>query len=70
MDARAAQARKLHREARERQQGAESLRQQRDRIIRDLRAEGWTYKRLAGAVGCSPELVAKILRGGGEADRG
>lgn len=38
---------------------------QRDHLIRILRAEDpeeWTYVTLAKVVGCSPELVAHIVR--------
>lgn len=41
-------------------------RTQRDRLIRQLREEDpdrWTYPALAAAVGCSPELVAAIIKG-------
>ena len=31
--------------------------------MRDLYATGdWSYKQLATAVGCTPELIAKIIR--------
>lgn len=41
---------------------ADRRRARRDKLIRELRAEGWTYKKLADAVGCSPELIAKICK--------
>lgn len=40
---------------------------QRDRLVRQLRAENpqqWTYSALGAAVGCSPELVAVIVKAG------
>lgn len=40
-------------------------RAQRDQLVRQLRAEDpeyWTYPALARAVGCSPELVAYIIK--------
>lgn len=40
-------------------------RQQRDRLIRQLRDEdprAWTYPALAAGVGCSAELIAYILK--------
>lgn len=38
----------------------------RDRLVRQLRTEDpkrWTYPALAKAVGCSPELIAAIVKG-------
>jgi AraC-like DNA-binding protein len=65
VDIRAQQAREHHRES----EGASGLaarhRAQRDALIRQLRAEDpkrWTYPALASAVGCSPELVAYIIK--------
>ena len=43
----------------------------RNRLIAQLRADEplyWTYPRLAAVVGCSPELIAKILREEGGKD--
>jgi len=60
------QARESHRLAGEALRQAEQYRDQRDRLIRLLRAEDpkrWTYPALAAAVGCSPELVAAIVKG-------
>ena len=62
-DVRAQQAREHHRQAADALGQAEQHRQQRDALIRALRADGWTYKALADAVGCSPELVAAIVKG-------
>ena len=42
-------------------------RELRDRLIRTLRADDprrWTYPALAAAVGCSPELIAHIVKTG------
>jgi hypothetical protein len=41
-------------------------RDQRNRLIKQLRAEDperWTYPALAAAIGCSPELIAAIVKG-------
>lgn len=65
-DARARQAREAHRLAGEAVELAARRREQRDRLIRQLREEDpvrWTYPALAAAVGCSPELVAAIVKG-------
>jgi hypothetical protein len=65
MDTRAQQAREHHRQAADAGKLADRHRAQRDRLVRQLRADDpayWTYARLAGAVGCSPELVAVIIR--------
>lgn len=62
---RAAQARRFHQESIRAGQAAERAREQRDRLVRALREEDpqvWSYAALAGAVGCSPELIAKIIR--------
>lgn len=64
-DVRAQQAREYHRLAAEDEQRAGEHRAQRDRLIRQLRAEDperWTYAVLASAVGCSPELAAHIVK--------
>jgi len=40
---------------------------QRDQLVRQLRREDpeqWTYVALAQAVGCSPELIAVIVKSG------
>jgi hypothetical protein len=45
---------------------AAAHRAQRDHLVRTLRAEDpvkWTYRALARDVGCSPELIAKIVQG-------
>jgi ribosome-binding protein aMBF1 (putative translation factor) len=61
-DARAQQAREHHRAAIELLGDAARHRHQRDELVRALRKSGWTYKSLAKAVGCSPELIAVIVR--------
>lgn len=64
MDAKTQQAREHHRLAKDNTDIAGRHRIQRDHLIRELwtasRAE-WTYAKLAKAVGCSPELIAKII---------
>jgi len=70
MDARAVQAREHHRLAGQADRTAAQHREQRDRIIIQLAGEGWTYAAIAGAVGCSPELVNKVLRAAGRTRRG
>jgi AraC-like DNA-binding protein len=67
MDIRAQQAREHHREAGGSEKQAARHRGQRDHLVRQLRAEDprqWTYPALAAAVGCSPELIAHIIRTG------
>lgn len=64
-DARAQQAREHHRAAVADDQSARQHRDQRDRLVKQLRAEDserWTYPALAAAVGCSPELIAAIIK--------
>lgn len=66
MDARVQQAREHHRQAAESERLAGMHREQRDRMIRQLRAEEpgrWSYPKLAKAVGCSPQLIAYIIQG-------
>jgi hypothetical protein len=65
-DARAVQAREAHRLAGDAERLAAQHRSQRDRLVRQLRAEDparWSYTALAAAVGCSPELIAAIVKG-------
>jgi len=67
MDIRAQQAREHHRESAGHTEQATRHRQQRDQLVRQLRAddpERWTYAALAKAVGCSPELIAYIIKSG------
>lgn len=64
-DARAARARELHERAAEADRLAARYREDRDRLLHQLRAEDpkrWTYATLAAAVGCSRELIALVLR--------
>lgn len=65
-DIRAQQAREHHRASAELAAQADRHRQQRNRLIRQLRKSDparWTYPAIAKAVGCSPELVAAIIKG-------
>ena len=64
-DPRAARAREEHRLTGVADRLAAQHRAQRDRLIRQLRAEDprrWTYAALAAAVKCSPELAAAIVK--------
>lgn len=66
MDARVQQAREHHRQAAESERLAGAHREQRDEMIRQLRAENpgkWPYPKLAKAIGCSPQLIAYIIQG-------
>lgn len=72
MDARAADAREAHRLAGEARALATRHASRRDRLVRQLREENpirWTYQALAAAVGCSPELIAAIIKGRTGANR-
>ena len=65
-DARAALARQHHRAASAAEADAARHRATRDDLVRRLRAEDpklWTYRALAQAVGCEPELIRWILKG-------
>jgi hypothetical protein len=65
-DARAQQAREHHRAAGAAPASARRPPPQPDALVRRLRAEDparWSYGALAGAVGCSPELIRVILTG-------
>lgn len=69
-DVRAVQARKAHAAASVADAAAASQRAQRDELVRALRRDDpkrWSYGALAGAVGCSPELIAYICKTGGPA---
>jgi hypothetical protein len=64
LDARASIARECHRAASAAEEEAARYRQQRDELLRRLRADDpqyWTLSRLARMVGCSKELVYKIV---------
>lgn len=63
MDSRAQQAREHHRASTDGERLARQHRGQRDELVRVLYATGeWSYTSLAAAVGCSPELIAKIIK--------
>ena len=65
-DARSQQAREHHRAQAAAEESAKRHRDQRNRLVKQLRAEDpdrWTYPALAAAVGCSPELIAAIVKG-------
>ena len=65
MDIRAQQAREHHARSLEKEDEAAREREQRDRLIRALRAddpERWSYSALAKAVACSRELIAYIVK--------
>jgi AraC-like DNA-binding protein len=65
MDIRVAAAREHQRLSREAGSLAARHIQQRNHLVRALRnedPEGWTYLKLAKAVGLSEELVAKIIQ--------
>lgn len=65
-DIRAQQAREHHNASAASAAEAKRHQDQRNRLVRALRNEDpqrWTYKALAGAVGCSPELIAAIVQG-------
>jgi hypothetical protein len=62
VDSRAQQAREHHRASAEGERLARQHREQRDELVRALYGTGdWSYTSLAAAVGCSPELIAKII---------
>lgn len=71
-DPRAALAREAHRLALEADSQAARHREQRNRLVRQLRAEDparWTYVAIARAVGVSPEMAAAIVKGRTGGDR-
>lgn len=64
-DARAQQAREEHAASLAALDDAARHRQRRDELVRSLRREDpgtWSYGVLAKAVGCSPELIAVIVK--------
>lgn len=64
-DARAALARREHLAVQASESEADQHRVARDELIRALRRDDpgtWTYAALARAVGCSPELIAYVIR--------
>jgi len=65
-DIRAQQAREHHRASADSTAQAKQHQEQRNRLVRELRQSDpdvWTYTALARAVGCSPELIAAIVKG-------
>lgn len=67
MDTLAMEAREHHRRSGDATRVAQRHRAQRDYAVRQLWAtqrDRWTYAKLAKAVGCSPELIAKIIASG------
>lgn len=65
-DIRAQQAREHHRASAAATDQARQHQQQRNQLVRMLREEDpqrWSYKALAKAVDCSPELIAAIVQG-------
>lgn len=65
-DPRAQQARDLNRRLTDSEALADDLRAQRNRIIRELRAEDpgrWTYAALAREIGCTRETIAAVIQG-------
>jgi hypothetical protein len=65
MDIKAQQAREHHARALSLDDEAGREREQRDRLVRSLREDDpkrWTYSAIAKTVGCSPELVAYIIK--------
>ncbi len=66
MDIKVQQAREHHARSLEKEAEAGREREQRDRLIRQIREEDpgrWSYGALAKAVGCSRELIAYIITG-------
>jgi hypothetical protein len=64
-DVRAQQAREHHRAAAQSRAQGGQHRTLRNLLVRQLRAEDperWTYPALAAAIGCSPELIAAIVK--------
>lgn len=64
-DIRAQQAREHHQAVAAASGDADRHRQQRNRLVRQLRQSDptkWTYEALAQAVGCSSELIAAIVK--------
>jgi hypothetical protein len=69
-DIRLQQAREHHRAANAAEAEARRHRQVRDRLLRELHAgdpRRWTYRALAGSLGCSYQLIGHIL---GQQDAG
>lgn len=65
METRARLAHDHHQAAAQCDQESAWYRGQRDTLVRELRADDpgrWTYRELADHVGCSPELIARIIK--------
>lgn len=63
MDSRVDEARHHHQAAIDDRKSAAEHLAQRDDLVRALHAEGnWSYAALAAALGCSREVVAKIVK--------
>jgi len=61
----ARQAREHHRLSQDASRIAQQHRRKRDQLIKALwetDRNNWTYAKLAKAVNCSPELIAKIIK--------
>ena len=57
------QAREAHKKVGEHTGLSHHFRHERDRLIRELHATGeYSYRQLAGQIGCSPELIAKAVQ--------
>lgn len=63
MDARAMRAREEHRLARESERLAGQHRAQRDHLIRELHADGWSYTRISRTVEIGWETVRAVCKG-------
>lgn len=64
MDAWVAAAREHHRQAVDSSAVAAMHRAERDRLIRRMHEDGWGYKRIAAAVGCTRDTArAAVLAG-------
>lgn len=66
MDIKVQQAREHHARSLEKEAEAGREREQRDRLIRQIREddpERWSYSALARAIGCSRELIAYVVAG-------
>ena len=64
MDIKVQQAREHHARSLEKEAEAGREREQRDRLIRQIREDDpgyWSYGALARAIGCSRELIAYII---------
>lgn len=55
------QARELHRRAVESEQRAGELREQRNRLIRELAADRVPHQLIAQTLGCSKHLIASVV---------